>query len=71
MAIGALSAFREAGLHVPEDIALVGFDDIPIARFLTPSLTTVHVDIAELGRRAVHPRRQHAREAMTARRKEM
>lgn len=53
MAIGALSAFREAGLHVPQDIALVGFDDIPIARFLTPSLTTVHVDIAELGRRAV------------------
>lgn len=53
MAIGALSAFREAGLHVPQDIALVGFDDIPIARFLTPALTTVHVDIAELGRRAV------------------
>jgi LacI family transcriptional regulator len=53
MAIGALSAFREAGLHVPEDIALVGFDDIPIARFLTPPLTTVRVEIAELGRRAV------------------
>ena len=53
MAIGALSAFREAGLRVPEDIALVGFDDIPIARFLTPSLTTVRVEIAELGRRAV------------------
>lgn len=53
MALGALSAFREAGLHVPEDIALVGFDDIPIARFLTPPLTTVRVEIAELGRRAV------------------
>ncbi|HEU4888678.1 MAG TPA: LacI family DNA-binding transcriptional regulator [Thermoanaerobaculia bacterium] len=53
MAIGALSAFREAGLHVPEDMALVGFDDIPIARFLTPPLTTVRVEIAELGRRAV------------------
>jgi LacI family transcriptional regulator len=53
MAIGALSAFREAGLRVPEDIALVGFDDIPIARFLTPPLTTVRVEIAELGRRAV------------------
>ncbi len=53
MAIGALSAFREAGLRVPEDIALVGFDDIPIARFLTPQLTTVRVEIAELGRRAV------------------
>jgi LacI family transcriptional regulator len=54
MAIGALSAFREAGLRVPEDIALVGFDDIPIARFLTPQLTTVRVEIAELGRRAVN-----------------
>jgi LacI family transcriptional regulator len=53
MAIGALSAFAEAGLRVPEDIALVGFDDIPIARFLTPPLTTVRVEIAELGRRAV------------------
>ena len=48
--LGALSAFREAGLRVPEDIAMVGFDDIPIARFLTPPLTTVHVEIAELGR---------------------
>jgi LacI family transcriptional regulator len=53
MALGALSAFREAGLRVPEDIAIVGFDDIPIARFLTPPLTTVRVEIAELGRRAV------------------
>ena len=53
MAIGALSAFREAGLRVPQDLALVGFDDIPIARYLTPPLTTVRVEIAELGRRAV------------------
>jgi LacI family transcriptional regulator len=53
MAIGALSAFRDAGLRVPEDVAIVGFDDIPIARFLTPPLTTVRVEIAELGRRAV------------------
>jgi LacI family transcriptional regulator len=51
MAIGALSAFREAGLRIPEDLALVGFDDIPIARFLTPPLTTVKVPIAELGRK--------------------
>lgn len=51
MAIGALSAFLEAGLRIPEDVALVGFDDIPIARFLTPPLTTVKVPIAELGRR--------------------
>ncbi|HEY0139951.1 MAG TPA: LacI family DNA-binding transcriptional regulator [Thermoanaerobaculia bacterium] len=51
MAIGALGALIEAGVRVPEDMALVGFDDIPIARFLAPPLTTVKVPIAELGRR--------------------
>lgn len=53
MAIGCLAALREAGLRVPEDIALAGFDDIPIARYVTPPLTTVRVGIAELGRRAL------------------
>lgn len=53
MAVGALHALREASLHLPEEMALAGFDDIPMARYLTPRLTTVHVDIAELGRRAV------------------
>lgn len=53
MAIGALSAFRDARVHVPRHIALVGFDDIPIARFLDPPLTTVKVPIAELGRRGL------------------
>jgi len=53
MAIGALSAFRDAGVRVPQDLALVGFDDIPIARFLDPPLTTVKVPIAELGRRGL------------------
>jgi LacI family transcriptional regulator len=52
MAVGALGAFREVGARIPEDFALAGFDDIPIARYVTPSLTTVNVDIAELGRRA-------------------
>ena len=53
MAIGALSAFRDGRVRVPEHIALVGFDDIPIARFLDPPLTTVKVPIAELGRRGL------------------
>jgi LacI family transcriptional regulator len=53
MAVGALYAFKEAGLQVPEDIALAGFDDIPIARYLTPPLSTVSVHIAELGRSAL------------------
>jgi LacI family transcriptional regulator len=52
MAIGALSALRAAGLRVPEDMALGGFDDIPMARFMTPPLTSVHVDISALGARA-------------------
>ncbi|HEV8600733.1 MAG TPA: LacI family DNA-binding transcriptional regulator [Gemmatimonadales bacterium] len=52
MAIGALSALREAGLRVPEDMGLGGFDDIPMARYMTPPLTSVHVDISALGARA-------------------
>ncbi len=53
MAIGALSALREGGLRVPRDVAVVGFDDIPIARYMHPPLTTVRVDIAGLGASAV------------------
>ena len=53
MAIGCLFALREAGVRVPEDVALAGFDDIPIARYLTPSLSSVHVPISELGMRAM------------------
>ena len=49
MAIGCLFALRAAGVRVPDDVALAGFDDIPIARYLTPSLSSVHVPIAELG----------------------
>jgi len=52
MAVGALSALRDAGVRVPEDVALAGFDDIPIAQYLTPPLSSVHVAIDELGRRA-------------------
>lgn len=52
MAVGALSALAEAGLQVPGDVAVAGFDDIPIARFVTPPLTTIRVNIEELGRRA-------------------
>ena len=53
MAIGCLQALREAGLRIPADIALAGFDDIPIARFVDPPLTTVGVPIAEIGRQAI------------------
>ncbi|HYD55253.1 MAG TPA: LacI family DNA-binding transcriptional regulator [Gemmatimonadaceae bacterium] len=52
MAIGALGAVREAGLVVPDDVAVVGFDDIPIARYVTPPLSSIRVAIDELGRLA-------------------
>lgn len=51
MAIGAIQALRRAGLRVPEDVAVAGFDDIPLARHL--GLTTVRVRIAELGEAAL------------------
>ncbi|MDR2380290.1 MAG: LacI family transcriptional regulator [Bifidobacteriaceae bacterium] len=51
-AIGALRGFGEAGLRLPEDMSVVGFDDIPGASQLRPPLTTVRQDLAELGRRS-------------------
>jgi LacI family transcriptional regulator len=53
MAVGALGALREARVRVPRDVAVAGFDDIAIARHLTPPLTTVHVDAYQLGERAL------------------
>ena len=53
MALGALSALREIGVEVPRELALAGFDDIPVARYLSPALTTVHVSISELGAMAM------------------
>ena len=53
MAIGCLVALRDSGVRIPADIALAGFDDIPIARYVSPALTTAAVPIAEIGRRAL------------------
>jgi DNA-binding LacI/PurR family transcriptional regulator len=50
MAMGALQALRERGLRVPDDVALVGFDDIPSARYFAPPLTTIHHPLYEMGR---------------------
>lgn len=53
MAIGCLYALGRGGVRTPADVAVVGFDDIPLARYVHPSLTTMRVDIAELGARAL------------------
>lgn len=52
MALGCLFALAQAGVDIPGDIALAGFDDIPLARYVHPALTTMRVNIAELGARA-------------------
>ncbi|BAL90722.1 putative LacI-family transcriptional regulator [Actinoplanes missouriensis 431] len=53
MAVGALATLRERGVRVPEDISVTGFDDMPIARDVTPALTTVRLPLVEMGERAM------------------
>ena len=53
MALGLLRALAEHGRRVPEDISVVGFDDIPESAYFLPPLTTVRQDFGELGRRAL------------------
>jgi DNA-binding LacI/PurR family transcriptional regulator len=53
MALGAIQEFKAAGLHVPQDISVVGFDDISFAALSEPALTTVCSPRVEIGRRAV------------------
>ncbi|MCI4065765.1 LacI family transcriptional regulator [Micromonospora sp. R77] len=53
MAVGALAVLKERGIRVPEQMSLVGFDDMPIAADVTPALTTVRLPLAELGARAM------------------
>jgi LacI family transcriptional regulator len=53
MAIGCMAALDALGLAVPRDIAVAGFDDIPLAAFVRPALTTMRVEIVELGRGAM------------------
>ena len=53
LAIGALRAIYESGLDVPADISVAGFDDIPMAGYLSPPLTTVRANAREIGRQAV------------------
>jgi LacI family transcriptional regulator len=52
LAMGAMTALLDAGLRVPEDIAIIGFDDIPAAKLVRPPLTTISQFPEQLGRRA-------------------
>ena len=53
MAVGAYQALYQAGLRIPGDMALVGYDDIELARYMTPPLTTIHQPKDELGELAI------------------
>lgn len=53
LAIGAQKAFYERGVRVPEDISLMGFDDLEVSQYLTPGLTTVRQQISTKGEKAV------------------
>jgi LacI family transcriptional regulator len=51
-ALGVYEAARQRGLHIPQDLSVVGFDDLPVARWISPPLTTVRQPLAEMGRAA-------------------
>jgi LacI family transcriptional regulator len=51
-AFGVYEAARQRGLRVPQDLSVVGFDDLPVARWVSPPLTTVRQPLAEMGRAA-------------------
>jgi DNA-binding LacI/PurR family transcriptional regulator len=53
MAVGAMRATREASLSIPDDIAFIGFDDLPLAAYSNPPLTTVRQPIYQFGFNAV------------------
>lgn len=53
IALGALGAVQELGLSVPQDISVIGFDDLPFAELSTPRLTTIRVDRREIAREAI------------------
>lgn len=53
IAIGAMKAFQKKGYRIPEDIAIIGFDDIPMASYLEPPLATIHVPKKYIGEMAV------------------
>ena len=55
MAVDCMAELSEAGFAIGSEILVAGFDDIPLARYVTPQLTTVHSDITRLGAAAAEP----------------
>lgn len=53
MALSAMEALKEEGIRIPEDISLIGFDDVPVASQLKPALTTIRVPVYEMAKKAV------------------
>lgn len=53
IAAGAIKALKEQGYHIPDDVALIGFDDMPLCTYIEPALTTVHVPKQYMGQLAV------------------
>ena len=53
MAIGAIRALQDNGLHVPEDVSVMGFDGLPIGSYMVPRLTTVHQSVQKMAERSV------------------
>ncbi len=62
LAIGAMKGFYEAGVKIPEDISIIGFDDLEISQYLTPGLTTVRQQISLKGQKAVELLLRHIAE---------
>jgi LacI family transcriptional regulator len=54
MAAGGMRTLREHGRHVPDDVSVVGYDDVFLAQYLTPTLTTIRQPLVDMGRAAAH-----------------
>ena len=53
LAIGAYRAIKECGLSIPHDVSMIGYSDIPVSRYLIPSLTTYHVEFDRFASKAL------------------
>lgn len=53
MAVACMATLAEAGVHAPDQVAIIGFDGVPIARYVSPALSTMALNLAELGERAL------------------